>query len=64
MQRFTLLLVASIFLTVPGKAHGQTIKLRYGQIPSTLKTVSALRFHLAQHKGFFTRETLPWKFSR
>jgi NitT/TauT family transport system substrate-binding protein len=30
--------------------------LRYGQIPSTLKTVSALPFHLAQRKGFFTRE--------
>jgi len=56
MQRFTFLLVASLFLTIPANAHGQTIKLRYGQIPSTLKTVSALQFHLAQQKGFFTRE--------
>ncbi len=35
---------------------GQNIKLRYGQIPSTIKTVSALQFHLAQRKGFFSRE--------
>jgi ABC-type nitrate/sulfonate/bicarbonate transport system substrate-binding protein len=56
MQRFILLLVASLFLILPDDVHGQTITLRYGQIPSTLKTVSALQFHLAQHKGFFTRE--------
>jgi ABC-type nitrate/sulfonate/bicarbonate transport system substrate-binding protein len=50
-----LLLVFFIFL--PSKiASAQNIKLRYGQIPSTIKTVSALQFHLAQRKGFFTRE--------
>jgi ABC-type nitrate/sulfonate/bicarbonate transport system substrate-binding protein len=32
------------------------LRCDYGQIPSTLKTVSALQFHLAQRKGFFTRE--------
>ena len=37
-------------------AGGQSIKLRYGQIPSTIKTVSALQFHLAQRKGFLSRE--------
>lgn len=37
-------------------AGGQGITLRYGQIPSTIKTVSALQFHLAQRKGFFSRE--------
>jgi ABC-type nitrate/sulfonate/bicarbonate transport system substrate-binding protein len=37
-------------------AHAQTVKLRYGQIPSTIKTVSALQFHVAQRKGFFIRE--------
>src|ERR1044071_527449 len=56
MQRFIFLLVASLFLTRPDDVHGQPITLRYGQIPSTLKTVSALQFHLAQHKGFFARE--------
>jgi ABC-type nitrate/sulfonate/bicarbonate transport system substrate-binding protein len=37
-------------------APAQPINLRYGQIPSTIKTVSALQFHIAQRKGFFTRE--------
>jgi len=37
-------------------AGAQKITLRYGQIPSTIKTVSALQFHLAQRKGFFARE--------
>jgi len=37
-------------------ASAQHITLRYGQIPSTIKTVSALQFHLAQRKGFFARE--------
>jgi ABC-type nitrate/sulfonate/bicarbonate transport system substrate-binding protein len=34
----------------------QTTTVRYGQIPSTIKTVSALQFHIAQRKGFFARE--------
>jgi ABC-type nitrate/sulfonate/bicarbonate transport system substrate-binding protein len=37
-------------------ASAQSITLRYGQIPSTVKTVSALQFAIAQRKGFFTRE--------
>ena len=38
------------------KVAAQTVNLRYGQIPSTIKTVSALQFYIAQRKGFFTRE--------
>src|SRR5947208_2954589 len=30
--------------------------LRYGQIPSTMKSVSALHFNIAQRKGLFIRE--------
>jgi ABC-type nitrate/sulfonate/bicarbonate transport system substrate-binding protein len=30
--------------------------LRYGQIPSTAKSVSALHFNIAQRKGLFARE--------
>src|SRR5919109_4002013 len=37
-------------------ATAQSITLRYGQIPSTVKTVSALQFAVAQQKGFFIRE--------
>ena len=36
--------------------QGQTTTLRYRQIPSTIKTVSALQFYIAQRKGFFARE--------
>ena len=42
------------FLAV--SAAAQNIPLRYGQIPSTIKTVSALQYYLAQRKGLFARE--------
>jgi ABC-type nitrate/sulfonate/bicarbonate transport system substrate-binding protein len=47
---------ALICLTCMQTVQGQTTTLRYGQIPSTIKTVSALQFYVAQRKGFFTRE--------
>lgn len=43
-------------LSLAVSASAQNIALRYGQIPSTIKTVSALQFHLAQRKGLFARE--------
>ena len=36
--------------------QAQTTTLRYGQIPSTMKSVSALHFNIAQRKGLFARE--------
>ena len=47
---------ALVCLTCMQTVQGQTTTLRYGQIPSTIKTVSALQFYVAQCKGFFTRE--------
>jgi ABC-type nitrate/sulfonate/bicarbonate transport system substrate-binding protein len=47
---------ALISLTCMQTVQGQTTTLRYGQIPSTIKTVSALQFYVAQRKGFFARE--------
>jgi ABC-type nitrate/sulfonate/bicarbonate transport system substrate-binding protein len=47
-------IVFFLFLLEP--LRGQTIRLRYGQIPSTIKTVSALQFAVAERKGFFARE--------
>lgn len=56
MKRFIAIL-ATLLVTAPVEsAFAQTITLRYGQIPSTVKTVSALHFYIAQRKGFFTRE--------
>jgi len=46
------LLLLGLVQTLPA----QTITVRYGQIPSTIKTVSALQFTIAQRKGFFSRE--------
>ena len=43
-------------LSLAVSASAQNIALRYGQIPSSIKTVSALQFHLAQRKGWFARE--------
>ena len=34
----------------------QPVTLRYGQIPSTIKTISALSFSIGQRKGFFAQE--------
>lgn len=48
---------ASLLLFAPGQiVLAQNINLRYGQIPSTIKTVSALQFYIAQRKGIFARE--------
>src|SRR5215831_19228907 len=34
----------------------QPVTLRYGQIPSTIKTISALSFSIGRRKGFFAQE--------
>ena len=50
-------LIGTLFLMAAlQSADAQTTTLRYGQIPSTVKTISALQFAIAQRKGFFSRE--------
>ena len=49
-------LAALILLASMGHVHAKTTTLRYGQIPSTIKSVSALHFNIAQRKGLFVRE--------
>ena len=56
MKKFAFTLAALLFFAFVPVAVAQNITLRYGQIPSTIKTVSALQFYIAQRKGFFTRE--------
>ena len=51
-----LLLGAVLSLCDIQETAAQTTNLRYGQIPSTIKTVSALQFYIARRKGFFARE--------
>ena len=37
-------------------AVADTVTLRYGQIPSTVRSVSTIYLSIAQQKGFFSRE--------
>jgi ABC-type nitrate/sulfonate/bicarbonate transport system substrate-binding protein len=53
---FITLITAACVLVPFRNLHAQPVTLRYGQIPSTIKTVSALQFYIAQRKGFFARE--------
>ena len=57
MKRSYITLTAMLcFLVFAQVLAAQTATLRYGQIPSTVKTISALQFTIAQRKGLFTRE--------
>ena len=50
------ILLVTTLLTCAEAVQSQTAMLRYGQIPSTVKSVSALHFHIAQRKALFVRE--------
>ena len=50
------LLSAACLLVPLRNLHAQPVTLRYGQIPSTVKTISALSFYVGQPKGFFAQE--------
>ncbi|HEV8724666.1 MAG TPA: hypothetical protein VGW77_28965 [Candidatus Binatia bacterium] len=57
MKRQVVAVVAAVlFLACITSIRAQTMTLRYGQIPSTIKSVSALHFNIAQRKGLFVRE--------
>jgi hypothetical protein len=47
-------------LSLAVSASAQNITLRYGQIPSSIKTVSALQFHLTQRKGGSPAKGSAW----
>ncbi len=49
--------IIGVWLCIPiAPAAADTVTLRYGQIPSTVRSVSALYLSIAQQKGFFARE--------
>jgi len=56
MKELALFAAAVLFSAPFQTVWAQTIELRYGQIPSTIKTVSSLQFSIAQRKSFFARE--------
>jgi hypothetical protein len=56
-QNVIAVVAAVMFPACIGQVQAQTtMTLRYGQIPSTIKSVSALHFNIAQRKGLFIRE--------
>ena len=56
MKKVTAIVLAAICFACVDGIQAQTTTLRYGQIPSTMKSVSALHFNIAQRKGLFVRE--------
>jgi ABC-type nitrate/sulfonate/bicarbonate transport system substrate-binding protein len=56
MKQPVVAVVAAVSLACITSVRAQTTTLRYGQIPSTIKSVSALHFNIAQRKGLFIRE--------
>ena len=54
-----MVLVTALLAVVPVvTAAAESVTLRYGQIPSTVRSVSSLYTFVARHKGFLARENL------
>jgi len=56
MKQVIAVVAAVLLSSCIDTVQAQTMTLRYGQIPSTIKSVSALHFNIAQRKGLFIRE--------
>ena len=52
----------AVCLCAAGPAAADVVTLRYGQIPSTVRSVSSLYLFVAQRQGFFTREDLKLQY--
>jgi ABC-type nitrate/sulfonate/bicarbonate transport system substrate-binding protein len=57
-MRYRWLAVLSAFTCVAfvGSAYADTVTLRVGQVPSTVRSVSSLHFAIGQRQGFYARE--------
>jgi ABC-type nitrate/sulfonate/bicarbonate transport system substrate-binding protein len=53
-----IILTACLWLATIAPAAAESVTLRYGQIPSTVRSVSGLYLFIAQQKGFFAREEI------
>ena len=59
MRRAIMVLAAALLAAAPGAtAAAESITLRYGQIPSTVRSVSSLYAFIAQQKWFLARENI------
>src|SRR5262249_54944146 len=53
---FPAALATAFLLSSFWNVNAQPVMLRYGQIPSTIKTISALSFSIVRRRGFFAQE--------
>ncbi len=53
---FTVLGILVLPMYIKSSLFAQSVTVRYGQIPSSIKTVSAVQFVIGQRKGLFERE--------
>ena len=51
-------LVATVWIGLLHPSEAETVTLRFGQIPSTVRGMSSVYLHLAEQKGFFGREQI------
>jgi ABC-type nitrate/sulfonate/bicarbonate transport system substrate-binding protein len=51
------LLMGILAAAIAGSAQGETV-LRYGQIPSSIRSVSSLQYQIAERQGFFAKQGL------
>jgi ABC-type nitrate/sulfonate/bicarbonate transport system substrate-binding protein len=59
MRRATMMLAATLLVVgAAASAAAESVTLRYGQIPSTVRGVSSLYTFIAQQRGFFAREDI------
>jgi ABC-type nitrate/sulfonate/bicarbonate transport system substrate-binding protein len=55
-------LLAVLLCLMSAQAGAETLTLRYGQIPSTVRSVSSLYLFIAQQRGFLAREDVELAF--
>ena len=56
--RIVAALTAMAWICALGSAQAETLTLRFGQIPSTVRGTSSVYLHIAERKGFFAREDI------
>jgi ABC-type nitrate/sulfonate/bicarbonate transport system substrate-binding protein len=50
--------VAAVWIGLLLPSQAETVTLRFGQIPSTVRGTSSVYLHIAEQKGFFAREEI------
>ena len=56
-----IIVAVCLCLAIAQTAAAERVTLRYGQIPSTVRSVSSLHLFIARERGFFARENVELK---